>query len=524
MTKALMIGLDGATYTLLDRFMEDGTMPFLKSVVQRGVRADLMSTRNPLTPPAWTTMITGRSPAAHGIYDFLRPDALEDGNIFLKVNDSRHVRAETIWSIANRHGKKFNALNFFGHSPAPELDGNVISGFVPWKHLRHGTYPRALFDEIKAFDDFDYRLLGMDISEEKKCIQGLEQGEHEPWITLQDERDSAWIQITRYLMERDGHELTGVVLDGSDKIQHLFWRFLDPDHMPDEQDAWFAKIRGMCLEYYANLDRNLQSLIEGLDEDIDVILTSDHGFGPTTEVVYINEWLAREGYLTWSDSAQTDGSAQITADKMKDHLGMVDWKKTVAFCPTPSSNAIYIKKDMGSGTGVTEEGYLDLVLEIRDKLLAYREKDGSEVFTRVDLNKLRGSSFVEPCPDIGLALRDGGFVSILKSDEIVIQRPHTEGTHRPRGIFIGMGPSFAKGTQVEPMQITDIAPLLLTLIGVPVPRDLEGTVPEAAFATAVDVQTGGMTHTQDNADSDAEPSDEERQALLNQMKLLGYMD
>ncbi|MFQ5677390.1 MAG: alkaline phosphatase family protein, partial [bacterium] len=69
--KTLLLGLDGATFALLDSLMDEGTMPFLKELVERGVRANLMSTANPLTPPAWTSMTTGRSPGNHGIFDFL---------------------------------------------------------------------------------------------------------------------------------------------------------------------------------------------------------------------------------------------------------------------------------------------------------------------------------------------------------------------------------------------------------------------------------------------------------------------
>ena len=92
----LMIGLDGATFTLLDPMMRSGVMPYLRSVVERGVRAELMSTRHPLTPPAWTSMITGRSPEAHGIYDFLRPAFMADGGVFLKINDFRDNHCETV--------------------------------------------------------------------------------------------------------------------------------------------------------------------------------------------------------------------------------------------------------------------------------------------------------------------------------------------------------------------------------------------------------------------------------------------
>ena len=117
-------------------------MPFLGSVLNASVRADLMSTRHPLTPQAWTSMITGRSPEAHGIYDFLRPAFLPDGSVFLKLNDYRDNHCETIWSIANRHKQRATSLNFYGMSPAPAVDGYIFGGFIPWRHLRQAVYPK----------------------------------------------------------------------------------------------------------------------------------------------------------------------------------------------------------------------------------------------------------------------------------------------------------------------------------------------------------------------------------------------
>ncbi len=99
MNKVLMIGLDGATFDLLQPLMDDGVMPFLQRFMAEGCHGDLMSTRNPLTPPAWVSMTTGRSPHVHGIYDFLRPVTLEDGTVFLKVNDFRDNRSETVWPL-----------------------------------------------------------------------------------------------------------------------------------------------------------------------------------------------------------------------------------------------------------------------------------------------------------------------------------------------------------------------------------------------------------------------------------------
>ena len=144
-----MIGLDGATFYLLDHLMAEGVMPFLKGFLEKSVRGDLMSTRNPLTPPAWISMVTGRSPHVHGIYDFLKPTTLADGSVFLKINDSREIKAETVWSMVSRQGLRATTLNFYGMAPAFEINGYLASGFVPWKYLRKGMHPASLFDLVR---------------------------------------------------------------------------------------------------------------------------------------------------------------------------------------------------------------------------------------------------------------------------------------------------------------------------------------------------------------------------------------
>ena len=76
--RTLFIGLDGATFTVLDdltRPSEGGpVMPFLARIFAGGSRAKLRSTPNPLTPPAWVSLMTGRGPGHHGVFDFIRAE------------------------------------------------------------------------------------------------------------------------------------------------------------------------------------------------------------------------------------------------------------------------------------------------------------------------------------------------------------------------------------------------------------------------------------------------------------------
>lgn len=526
-----MIGLDGATFALLKPLMDSGVMPFLQQFVAQGVHADLMSTQNPLTPPAWISMVTGRSPEVHGIFDFLRPEHSGE-QVFLKVNDSRDLRCETVWSIASRQAKRVTCMNFYGMSPPVPIDGYLISGFIPWKHLRSSTYPESLFDTLKTMPNFDYKQLGMDIAEEKKCIQGLDQGEYEPWIELQSERDRAWTEVLCHLMKTDPTDLTAVVFDGTDKLQHLFWRYLAPELADPNPSPWDAHIRDMCLAYYRQLDESIETLVKLAGPETNVIMTSDHGFGATTELVYINEWLAQHGYLKWADHTETDQSWKLTADRIKDHTLMIDWDETLAYALTPSSNAIYVKVDNGSGKGVKPEEYAAFCHRLRQQLLDYRNPaDNGQIFTEAALNqaKIDGKPHLPYSADITVRLRDFGFVSIVRSGEIVKPRLKPDGTHRPNGIFIGRGPAIRVGEKQDPLSILDITPLLLYLLDLPIPDDMEGRVPTEILCSealaAQPIKHGLPTQaTQEANQSQKEISQEEKDALLAQLQLLGYMD
>jgi hypothetical protein len=103
---------------------------------------------------------------------------------------------------------------------------------------------------------------------------------------------------------------------------------------------------------------------------------------------------------------------------------------------------------------------------------------------------------MEDAPDLTLELRDGGFVSILRSTSPVRPRPEVMGTHRPNGIFIGSGPGLKRSATVPSLSILDMAPLLLYSLDLPIPAELEGRL-------AVELFEDGVL--------DAEPPTEERE-------------
>jgi hypothetical protein len=133
-------------------------------------------------------------------------------------------------------------------------------------------------------------------------------------------------------------------------------------------------------------------------------------------------------------------------------------------------------------------------------------------------------------PDLTLSIRDGGFVSILKSDVILKPRPEVVGTHRPEGIFMAKGPRICQGLALPALSITDVAPTLLYTLGLAVPRDLEGRVVEQLFRPALlrerPIHVGDATHAPVAFPEGPDPQEEDdgEAQVLERLKNLGYVE
>ncbi|MES1262011.1 MAG: alkaline phosphatase family protein, partial [Acidobacteriota bacterium] len=485
--RTLLIGLDGGTFRVLDSLIGSGVMPFIGSFFAGGVRAPLRSIVPPLTPPAWTSLMTGRTPGQHGVFDFFRMDSPESRHI--RFFTSQDVQCETIWSLASRHGLRVTSLNFPAMFPAPRLDGFVVPGWVPWRQLRLACWPEDLFDQLKTIPSFNPRELAMDIKLEERATEGCSsEKEYEPWIELHIRRERNWLEVLRYLTLRNPSALTAILFDGVDKLQHLCWRFLCPEDAVPLVSAWEFRVREACLEYFRALDGILAELCALAGPDANVLMASDHGFGPTWEVFSVNAWLAEKGYLFWSETAAADYlPAILGVGQVARHTWRIDWSRTRAFTATPTSNGICIVVNRdGKSPGISPLEYQAFRARLIEDLQAVRDPaTGSAIVTGI---WTREEAFAGPhqgyAPDLTLGLRDGGLVSILPSPVSLRKRAEIAGTHRPAGMFAARGPAFRRGAALDEMSILDVAPAILHVSGLPVPELMQGRVPREAFEPA----------------------------------------
>lgn len=535
MTKTLLIGLDGATYTVLQPFLDGScdegvVMPFLAGMIRSGYSAVLKSTNHPLTPPAWTSVCTGRTPGHHGIYDFVRFEDMGD-EMFFTLYDARDIRTETLWHMAGREDKSVVSLNFPMMAPPEEVNGSLVPGFVSWKHLRRNMWPDTLFDRIKAIDGFDPKELSWDFERESQIGEAMPDDELYAWVANHLPRDRQWYNIGHHLLDEDRPDLFALMLDGTDKIQHQAWHVLDPEIWDADVPESRRKVRELVVEYFRQVDGYLAGLYAAAGgDDCHMVIVSDHGFTGSAKVVRVNKYLESLGYLKYRPH---DGS---DAAKRRDmaNFANLDWGDTRAFCPTPSSNGIVIRmKSEKNPNGVEPSEYEAFRDRLITDLLAMSDPEtGEKVITDVMKreNAFPGEA-MESAPDLTLILCDHGFVSVRNLEPQVITRPTPIGTHHPDGIFIMTGPG-VQAKRSDAMSIVDTTAIVTHAMGLDIPEEFDGSVPGDLYSSEWlsdhPVRVAGHTDSEGapkaNADDEEEISDDQREEMLAQLRLLGYLE
>ena len=123
--KALIVGLDSATFDLARPWIAGGKLPSLAALMENGAWGRLASVVPPITPPAWTSFMTGKNPGKHGIFHFLEASPGTYGFRYLNAGSRR---AKTIWRILSDAGYTVGTINIPFTYPPEQLSGFQISG------------------------------------------------------------------------------------------------------------------------------------------------------------------------------------------------------------------------------------------------------------------------------------------------------------------------------------------------------------------------------------------------------------
>jgi len=167
------------------------------------------------------------------------------------------------------------------------------------------------------------------------------------------------------------------VFDTTDRIQHMFYRYLDPSH-PANQGKPTTELSDAIQRVYDRMDQMLGKLLAEVGDDPDtvVMVISDHGFTNFRRGVNLNSWLRDEGYLVLKDGASTSG----------DWFEKVDWSKTKAF--SLGLTGMFINRKGREKSGIVAEGeeYRTLARELATKLEALVDPEtGARAIRKVEI-------------------------------------------------------------------------------------------------------------------------------------------
>ena len=417
-------------------------------------------------------------------------------------------------------------------SPPFPISGYSISGFVPWRHFRHACYPPDLIDTLKKIPGFNLKIIGHNFKLEEKVVSGCASEESEDWIYYHTEKDKQWFLVLQYLMKKSPTNLTAIVFDSPDRLQHVFWRLLDKscykEHIKEED----RRIKKCLNDHFYQLDKIIANIVSLAGSEANIFIVSDHGFGPSYERFFLNACLEKFGYLTWSDKSVIvdDGTGDVSMDAIRKHGQLLNWNKTIAYVDTPSSNGIRINvAGKNSKYGIKPKDYETFLRKLRRELSEIKHPSTGkpvivQTWTRDEI--FAGS---ELAPDLTVRLWDNGLISTLKSDTIIKSRPECTGVHYPNGIFLAKGPKIKEGIRLNGLSILDVAPTLLYSLGLSIPEDYEGKVPVDIFKPGVlkaePVKIGEPTLPIENLSIPSfEMKKEDKEEIIDRLKGLGYLD
>ena len=256
--KVFIISLDGATFDVLRPLADQGYLPNLKRVMTEGLAADLESVIPPVTAPAWTSFMTGKTPGKHGIFDFTRFDPTDRS---IKLNNAENIRSKTLWQILSEKGKRVIVLNMPYTYPPPQVNGVVVAGWDAPSVEANFTYPpeiRArIFEKIPDYGStldlslWNYLPTKSDQQFDlfvAKLVRSFQQG----------------LELATFLLEENEWDVCMVHFQQTDWIQHKLWSSIEEAcQNASNKSARIEKVR----ECYGEFDRMVGALLQKIENE-----------------------------------------------------------------------------------------------------------------------------------------------------------------------------------------------------------------------------------------------------------------
>lgn len=561
--KVFILGLDGATFDIIEPMAQRGELPHLAALMREGVRAPLNSTIFHHSAPAWTSFATGKNPGRHGILGFTR---IVPGTYRLALVNGADNAEPALWEVLSRHGKRVIVNNIPMTYPPKPVNGLLMSGLDTPSLTSPFTYPPQLKEEIlRVAPNYKINLhLGGYLTSDRRRIKAL---------GIMSECIQARAKVLIHLMHHYEWDFVAVRFNSPDNVQHQYWKFMDeghPEHEPRAAAALKEAIRGI----YRELDGVVGTIRAAIGPEATLVVMSDHGAGRRSgKSVYLNEWLRSQGLLARVGGKKKGGLRRAVDDAAHQLKGKtisfllrtlppeaknailkffpqaasktatylrfsgIDWPRTRAFVGEVEGIRINLAGRYPEGS-VQPAEYEALRDQIIREVMKITDPDTGERVFKLACRKeeVFAGQAVPEFPDIVVIPREVYNMSprFFRGNEqnrgFVVKDEHwrkISGSHRQHGVFIMAGPHCRRGVELPVADILDIFPTTLYRLGLPVPADVDGKVISAAFepdfvaANPLRVEEGPAGGGRGERQV---YSEDDESKLIDSLRGLGYID
>jgi predicted AlkP superfamily phosphohydrolase/phosphomutase len=513
--KVLVLGLDAADTTLIERWAAAGDLPTFAELSRRSAVFRLDNPLDTLPEAVWDELHTGRDAGKIGRYYAL--SQVHTGEATARPDNAEEIdTGNYYWTRASRAGHRVAAIDQVHTVRAPDLNG--IQLFEWGLHDRPFT---TFSDPPEIFADITARYGEHPVS---NCDGhgSTPEGYRDLLAGLHRSLESK-NEVLCELLTREPWDLFVATFAESHCVGHQFWHFLDPQHPRHDPEAP-ADFADAIKDVYRGLDRAVASVMAAAGEEATILIVASHGMG-LYEGGYqlLPEVLLRLGYGPDSPEVGSGGYKARVRDwyhELRSRYGFVtgggrpfagsglgQWVRSYFGTPldglTSSKTKATAVRNNRVGAirlnlkGREPQGQVapgneagELIDQLRQELTALKDPElGEPIVARVmTAEEAFGADHHPDVPDLLVVFRtDLGQIEACQSDRVGLihrplhqpERPRT-GDHTPQSRLWIVGPGVPAMTGKA--RAVDLAPTVLRLLNVAPPADLDGQAIEALEA------------------------------------------
>lgn len=551
-SKVLVIGLDGAPMNLIQKWVDEGQLPTLASFLEEGACGEWESVPSLNSAPAWSSMVTGVNPGKHGVFYFTAFDPYTRSQTYINAS---HRGAKDVWHRLSEAEKHVIVVNVPVSYPVSPVNGIMLGGLLaPSVDVPGFSWPAELPHELR--DHVGEYIIA------PPTINLFKMGRLKEALEGTREAIDRRLETMKYLLAKYPWDFSMVVFNATDHVQHYYWHFMEPERFGSTQME--EELHDAILDTYRRLDSGIRELIEIAGKDATVIIVSDHGgMADDGRDMFLPAWLEHMGLFqlkeksffdralswiyTWLDRNLLRGFKEKIAAafpalrknvEKRMTFSNVAWSATQAYTMF-SRPEIWVNLVGRDREGIVHPGeeYDALCQHIITELKsAHHYRTGEPLVKRVvRREEAFHGSYAHQAPDLTIqwndvllrdvVLGDGTFARELKKEVVWDQFYGLRtGGHSERGIFFIKGPAVKCGQALPTSHLMDFTPTVLYLLGLPIPRELDGQVIREAFEGPTELSFSDSDEHREEPHGKRAYNTAEQELLEERLRNLGYVE